>query len=92
MQVAYLNKETGNSIRAIKSTVSTVVLTDSNFEDMVNAPGKLVLVQFFAPWCQHCKRMAPEYEQLALAFKVRVTPAHHSHTRNSQYVCMHAHL
>jgi len=43
-------------------------LTPSNFDSVVFESNKPALVEFFAPWCGHCKNLAPVYEELATAF------------------------
>ena len=42
-------------------------LIPGNF-DKIAISGKPALVEFFAPWCGHCKSLAPVYEQLAQDF------------------------
>ncbi|OJZ83738.1 hypothetical protein ASPFODRAFT_35209 [Aspergillus luchuensis CBS 106.47] len=49
-------------------TAAVVDLVPKNFDDVVLKSGKPALVEFFAPWCGHCKNLAPVYEELGQAF------------------------
>ncbi|KAK5815672.1 thioredoxin-like protein [Linnemannia elongata] len=64
----FVTKKTGLK-GMVKKVVSAVeVVTDRDFEEKVLKSGKNVLVEFYAPWCGHCKNLAPTYEKLAADF------------------------
>lgn len=42
-----------------------VVLDDENFEATVMNSDDIWLVEFYAPWCGHCKTLAPKWKKVA---------------------------
>ncbi len=44
---------------------NVVKLTPETYDTIVNDGSKDVFVKFYAPWCGHCVRMAPAWEELA---------------------------
>ncbi|CAK9799830.1 Protein disulfide-isomerase A3 [Anthophora plagiata] len=46
------------------NTGNVKVAVASNFDDVVTNNGKDTLIEFYAPWCGHCKKLAPVYDEL----------------------------
>ncbi|KAG5404789.1 hypothetical protein IGI04_010908 [Brassica rapa subsp. trilocularis] len=65
----YVNKEGGTNVKLAAAPQNVVVLTPDNFDEIVLDQNKDVLVEFYAPWCGHCKSLAPVYEKVATVFK-----------------------
>ncbi|XP_062318095.1 protein disulfide-isomerase A3 [Osmerus eperlanus] len=62
-----------------------IEFTDDDFDSNIG-DHPLILVEFFAPWCGHCKRLAPEFDAAATRLKGIVSLAKVDCTANSN-VC-----
>lgn len=78
-----------SAIAASFASISTVLASDSDVLSLTDktfnkevSDKDLMLVEFFAPWCGHCKALAPEYELAATELKDKIPLAKVDCTEN----------
>lgn len=55
--------------------MTVMELDQKRFNELVNHGEKPVLVDFWAPWCVYCRRIAPAYEKIAQQYADRLLVA-----------------
>jgi len=66
--INFINSKAGTNVKVKKAPSAVVDLDSSNFNKIVLDTSKDVLAEFYAPWCGHCKKLAPDYEKVGSAF------------------------
>lgn len=67
--VEWVNDKVGTNKKIKKAPTSVEVLTTDNFDKIVTGPNSpAAFVEFYAPWCGHCKTLAPIWEDLAKVY------------------------
>uniref|UniRef100_A0A1I7WX18 protein disulfide-isomerase n=1 Tax=Heterorhabditis bacteriophora TaxID=37862 RepID=A0A1I7WX18_HETBA len=60
-------------IIAVSAGGDVLEYLDSNFDDLIKTH-EVALVKFYAPWCGHCKRMAPDFEKASTKLRANDPP------------------
>jgi len=59
----------GHSQALYNKYSGVTILTSANWKQQVLDSDQMWLVEFYAPWCGHCKSLAPEWEKAAKQLK-----------------------
>jgi len=66
LHVLLIDQSVATSIETGKPHSTVQILTEDNVDDALNDPANgLWLLKFYAPWCGHCKKLAPTLNKMA---------------------------
>jgi protein disulfide-isomerase A6 len=65
----------GDSGKKASTDKDVIILTDDNFDENVMKSNDMWLVEFYAPWCGHCKNLEPHWNQAAAELRGKVKVA-----------------
>mmetsp|Transcript_23479 Transcript_23479/g.51391 ORF Transcript_23479/g.51391 Transcript_23479/m.51391 type:complete len:221 (+) Transcript_23479:81-743(+) len=58
-------------VTLLVAPAAAIELTEANYDEFT--AGKVVFIKMFAPWCGHCKKMAPDWNKLMAEYKDSAT-------------------
>ncbi|KTW32587.1 protein disulfide-isomerase domain [Pneumocystis jirovecii RU7] len=64
----FIENKSGVKLNKKTTKQGALELTPNNFRKIVMDPKKDVLVEFYAPWCGHCKALEPIYTKIYQCF------------------------
>eukprot|EP00270_Netrium_digitus_P008235 TRINITY_DN244_c0_g1_i1.p1 TRINITY_DN244_c0_g1~~TRINITY_DN244_c0_g1_i1.p1 ORF type:complete len:395 (-),score=105.77 TRINITY_DN244_c0_g1_i1:89-1237(-) len=67
--VEFINEKTGTKVTVAEPPSDVIALKEDTFDKIVLDKEKHVFAEFYAPWCGHCKSLAPIWERLGSVFK-----------------------
>lgn len=59
---------------AVADDSKVIVLTDKAFDETITENNKGLLVEFYAPWCGHCKALAPHFDEASITLDGEGSP------------------
>jgi len=66
-RLALLSTAVAPVLAAVTELGKVTVLTKDNFKDFMSENDAGALVEYYAPWCGHCKKLEPEFNKAAEA-------------------------
>ncbi|KRY54523.1 Protein disulfide-isomerase A6 [Trichinella britovi] len=83
VQYRLTGNRSGSKQSSSGSSDDVIQLNDANFDSMITSSDDMWLVEFYAPWCGHCKNLQPHWASAATQLKGKVKVAAIDATVNS---------